>query len=75
MSDNVNMSGVISALQNSVQSTNAINQTLNNIFPISTSTIATTASAGTGGTLPATTAGFLNVMIAGTAYKIPIYHV
>lgn len=70
--ENLNMSGVISAIQSGTQAINALNQTLNKIFPISTSSITSTASAGTS-TLPATPQAFLNITVNGTAYKIPLY--
>lgn len=69
----INLTGIIAALQNSGQALGGINQTLNKIFPIATSNIASTASGGLLGTLPSVTAGFLEVSISGTQYKIPIY--
>jgi hypothetical protein len=68
----LDLTGLVSVLQNMTQAINNNNKTFNAIFPISTNSIASTASAGTG-TLPATPQSFLNVNINGTAYKVPLY--
>jgi hypothetical protein len=68
-------SGIITTLQNNGQAISGINETLNKIFPIATSSIASTASGGALGTLPSVTAGFLEVTISGTPYKVPLYAV
>jgi hypothetical protein len=69
---NNNFVGIISVLQNGVQAINNNTKILSTIFPLATSSVSNTATAGTD-TLPANPAGFLLVNVNGTAYKVPLY--
>ncbi len=63
---------MLAAAQNLVRAVNALNITLQAVFPVSGATSAS-ATAG-GGTLPATPEEFLTVTLPdGTARKIPLY--
>jgi len=63
---------LISSVQSAVQAINGLNTTLKNTFPQQGAT-ATTATAGSA-TLPINPAGFFEVVIGGTTFKIPYYN-
>lgn len=70
----VGVKATIQAIINIPVALNAINTLLKTLFPVATSTISHSATAGAD-TLPANPAGFLTVMVNGTAVKVPFYDV
>ncbi len=69
-----NLDGLTQALKNIATQIGALNSSLVSVFPQATSTTSTTATSGIE-TLPGNPAGFLNITINGTPYKVPFYNV
>jgi hypothetical protein len=67
-----NLQTLVAVLQALVRGQQQLIEAIGNFFPQASSTVATTATAGTG-TLPAAPSKFLAVTVDGVAYKIPLY--
>jgi len=67
-----NLSNLVQQLRLIAQAIGQFNQSVSQVFPLASSSVAATATAGAA-TLPAAPTAFLVVTVAGTSYKVPLY--
>jgi len=69
----IGFKAVVNALISIVRAINQLYTLMQTIFPTATSSVSSSATAGTGSALPATPQGYLQVTVNGVAYKVPLY--